>query len=99
MSNGRGKVPCLQLADALAANKRSQEGSSSIESLGIENTKIEAAPGAELDSHQKVIVGNVLDARLLKPETKRPEIPTQKLEQQLFTGEPSLERLSLRKVQ
>jgi hypothetical protein len=57
--------------------------------LGIENTNIKTAPGIELSSEQKVIVGSVLDvtipqnqhnAAILKiPALRRPALPKEAL--------------------
>lgn len=54
------EVNCLSIIDI-----HRELGIPSAIDLGIENTDIETAPGVELSSEQKVIVGSVLDVSFL----------------------------------
>ena len=78
-------------AAAAAARKMSSSTSPSFESLGIRNTNINAAPGVNLSSEQKVIVGSVLDVSATTINNRHTtftsfaDVPTQSLPGSIYT--------------
>lgn len=58
------EVICLKIIDISC-----ELGIPSAFDLGIENTDIVTAPGVELNSEQKVIIGSVLDVSFLVPKS------------------------------
>ena len=76
---------------AAAVRKMSNSTSPSFESLGIRNTNINAAPGVNLSSEQKVIVGSVLDVSATTINNRHTtftsfaDVPTQSLPGSIYT--------------
>lgn len=99
------KMPAGTPSESAKAQADASAGGPSFESIGIKNTDIVQKSGVSLDSHQKVLVGSVLDVRhsslrnaapvhpghgcAMKKQKELTSVP------QLFTGNPTLKHLSL----
>ncbi|EGY21100.1 uncharacterized protein VDAG_02624 [Verticillium dahliae VdLs.17] len=58
------KMPAGTPSESAKAQADASAGGPSFESIGIKNTDIVQKSGVSLDSHQKVLVGSVLDIKL-----------------------------------
>lgn len=78
-----------------SSSSANNTASPTFDTVGVRHRSINEAPGVNLSSHQKLLVGSVLDASIVPPSPSHSFAQSLILLLQLFAGDPTRKHLAL----